>query len=181
MSSSEQRSCRWEGKYLRVMQCGHWEYVERVGASGAVVIVALTADQKLIITEQYRVPMGHRVLELPAGLVGDEPGDSPEDLAEAARRELLEETGYAAREMIRLASGPPSAGLATEIVTFYLASHLEKKGPGGGVQSEDIVVHEIELAAAEDWLAERAADGVMVDPKIYVGLYFVQQKDTRRL
>ena len=63
---------QWEGKYIRVVTRGGWEYVERCGGVGAVVILAET-DGKVILIEQSRVPLGGRMsLELPAGLVGDE-------------------------------------------------------------------------------------------------------------
>jgi len=169
---NDQPVLQWEGKFLRVIRCGRWEYADRVGTSGAVAIVAVTEDAKLILTEQYRIPMACRVIELPAGLVGDMPGQANEDLAEAARRELLEETGYEAREMTRLTSGPPSAGLASEIVTLFRARGLRRVAAGGGDAHEDIQVHEVPLSKVGQWLDDRMAQGAMADPKIYAGLYF---------
>src|SRR5262245_57499864 len=90
----------WEGKHLRVRQSGRWEYVERTKSLGGVVIVAVTDDHKLLLVEQYRVPMAKAVIELPAGLAGDVEGSETEELVAAARRELLEETGYEASEMV---------------------------------------------------------------------------------
>ena len=163
---------QWQGKFLRVIQCGRWEYAERVGTTGAVAIVALTDEGKLVLTEQYRIPVGCRVVELPAGLAGDEPGHAAEAFAQAARRELREETGYEAREMIWLASGPPSAGLASEIVTFFQARGLRRVGAGGGDAREQIQVHEVPLERVGQWLRDRMAHGSLVDPKVYAGLYF---------
>src|SRR5688572_2363354 len=134
-----------EGKYLRLVREGHWEYAERTRASGAVVLVALTDDGRLLLTEQHRVPLARTVIELPAGLTGDDDGQEQEPAAQSARRELLEETGYEAREMKLLTSGPPTAGLANEIVSFFLAAGLTKTGAGGGTESEEIVVHEVLL------------------------------------
>src|SRR5688500_16928283 len=114
------------GKFLRLVRRGRWEYADRVNSSGAVVIVAVTDDGRLVLTEQHRLPLDRRVIELPAGLAGDEPGQSDEDFSLAARRELLEETGYECREMIELMTGPTSAGLSTEIVTMFLARGLSK-------------------------------------------------------
>ena len=168
---SEQPIVRWEGKFLRVVQQGRWEYADRVRTTGAVAIVALTPDGKLVLTEQYRIPVGQRVIELPAGLVGDVAEHAAEDAAEAARRELLEETGYAAGEMRRLASGPPSAGLASEIVGFYLATKLRRLTEGGGDEHEAIQVHEVPLAGLDAWLRGRVTEGVLVDPKVYAGVY----------
>src|SRR5436190_19258340 len=71
MSDHSTPSIQWEGKFLRVLKCGRWEYADRVGATGGVVIVAITNDGKLILTEQYRIPVTQRVIELPAGLAGN--------------------------------------------------------------------------------------------------------------
>ena len=88
-----------EGKHLRLVVDGRWEFAERTSASGAVCIVAVTPEQRVLIEEQHRVAMGTNVLELPAGLAGDSPADHGEQLARAAERELLEDTGYQAANM----------------------------------------------------------------------------------
>jgi len=173
MKMNDQPVLQWEGNFLRVIQCGRWEYADRVGTTGAVAVVAVTEDAKLLLTEQYRIPVGCRVIELPAGLAGDAPEQAAEALADAARRELLEETGYEAREMTRLASGPPSAGLASEIVTLFQATGLRRVAAGGGDAQEQIQVHEVPLAGVDRWLEARIAQGVMVDPKVYAGLYLL--------
>jgi len=177
---NDQANVRWQGKFLRVVQAGRWEYADRVNTSGAVAIVAVTEEGKLILTEQYRIPMGKRVIELPAGLVGDLDEHATEDFAEAARRELLEETGYQAGAMVRLASGPPSAGLASEIVVFFQASELRRLTQGGGDDHEDIQVHEIPLAMINQWLRDQSGTGVLVDPKIYAGLYLANEEAAGR-
>ncbi len=156
-----------EGEYLRLLRRGRWEYVERTNASGVAVIVAVTDANKLLLVEQYRDPVARRVIELPAGLVGDLQADEP--LAEAARRELIEETGYAARTIEIACTGPVTAGLANETHSFCIARELERVGPGGGDASEDISVHAVPLAGIDAWLAARA-DQVAVDPKIHIGL-----------
>ena len=165
----------WCGKFLRVLKHGRWEYADRMGVSGAVVIVALTSDRKLVLIEQYRIPVGRRVIELPAGIAGDIPGEEGEGLDIAARRELLEETGYEAVEMAQLFSGPPSAGLASEVVTFFKATGLRRVTDGGGAGHEEIEVHEIPLNQAGDWLRGKAGDGLLIDPKVYAGLYVAGQ------
>lgn len=161
-----------EGRHLRLVKRGHWEFVERTLASGVVVIVAVTQENKIVLTEQFRVPLGKRVIELPAGLAGDVAGDESESLSTAARRELLEETGYEAKEMILLTEGPPSAGLTSETVTFFWAKDLRRVSEGGGDAGEDIQVHEVELSKVRGWLEEQLKAGVMIDPKVYAGLYF---------
>lgn len=170
-------SIEWTGRYLRVMRNGRWEYAERVGANGAVAIVALTPAKEIVLVEQHRVPLDRRVVELPAGLSGDEPGHSEEAMEAAARRELREETGFEARDWRLLTSGPPSAGMATEMVTFFLATGLSRVHAGGGAGQESIEVHLVPIAAIEEWLAERQRGGVLIDPKIFAGLYFARGAD----
>jgi ADP-ribose pyrophosphatase len=120
------------GKYLRLVKRGHWEYADRHTCTGAVAIVAVTDERRLILVEQFRIPLMKNVLELPAGLVGDVSGEEHEDLATAARRELFEETGYEASELRWLVSGPSSAGLTSEVVDFFLATGLVRAHSGGG-------------------------------------------------
>ena len=160
------------GNWARMVRRGHWEFMTRLNTSGAVLITAITEDDKLILVEQYRPPLDKIVLECPAGLAGDTAEFAGEALADAARRELLEETGFRAEEMIFLTEGPPSPALNDEILTFYLARGLEKVGPGGGDETENITVHEVPMAHLEQWLAEQTASGKLVDPKIYIGLAF---------
>jgi len=163
----------YEGKFLRVRRKGHWEYVERRKVSGIVGIVAITPAGKLILVEQFRAPLGRDVIELPAGLAGDVAGQETEEMANAARRELLEETGYEAADMVEVAEGPPSAGLSTEVITLFRATGLKKTGDGGGDASEKITVHEVPLADVREWLHAQAAAGKAIDIKVWAGLYFV--------
>src|SRR5438270_12375759 len=96
----------YSGKYLSLLKDGKWEYAHRPNVAGAAVIVAVTDDEKLLLVEQYRTPVHARTIELPAGIIGDEPGKANEDHAEAARRELLEETGFSAGKIETLTTGP---------------------------------------------------------------------------
>ncbi|MFN7294517.1 MAG: NUDIX hydrolase, partial [Lysobacteraceae bacterium] len=99
----------WEGRWLRIRTRGTWEYAERTHAEGkAVIIVAVTPEQKLLFVEQYRVPLQQRTIEMPAGLVGDQDGE--DTLEMAAARELLEETGWQAAHVEVLMEGPTSSG-----------------------------------------------------------------------
>jgi len=162
-----------ESRFIRLVREGHWEYAERPHITGIVGMVAVTEEGKLLLVEQYRVPVKAPVIELPAGLVGDTPEFAGEPKEEAARRELLEETGYAAREMTFLCEGPPSAGMTGEVMTLYLARGLRREGAGGGDHTEEITVHEIPLAQVHPWLESRRRRGAMVDMRIYTALYFL--------
>lgn len=164
-----------EGEFLRLLRRRRWEFVERTNSRAVAVIIAVTAGDALLLVEQFRLPMGHSVIELPAGLVGDVDADEP--LMEAARRELLEETGYRAAHMEILVSGPVTAGLSNEVSTFCAASGLERVGPGGGDESEEIVVHEVPLGRLDAWLASR--EGADIDPKIYAGLWLLHHRCSR--
>src|SRR5689334_17976630 len=121
------------GKHLMLACSEDWEYVERLYSNGVVVVAATTDENELILTEQYRVPLHANVIELPAGLVGDCKETEHEDVFEAAKRELLEESGYLAEHFSLIISGPSSAGLSSEIYTIVHARGLKKTGPGGGV------------------------------------------------
>jgi ADP-ribose pyrophosphatase len=134
-------------------------------------MVPVTDNGELVLVEQYRVPVKSQVLELPAGLVGDTE-DTLEDFKSAAQRELIEETGYRADSLEELMTSPSTAGMADEIITIYYASGLERIGPGGGIDNENITVHLVPLDTAVEWLDERQKEDIMLDPKIYAGLFW---------
>ena len=82
----------YEGNWLRLVKIGHWESCERTHGKGmAVIIIAVTPNDDVLFVEQFRVPLGSRTIEMPAGLVGDD--HAHDTLEDAARRELIEETG----------------------------------------------------------------------------------------
>jgi ADP-ribose pyrophosphatase len=162
----------YEGRYLAIRERDGWEYASRTNARGVAVIVPVTEDGRLLLVEQFRIPVQARVLELPAGLVGDG-NDAGESMLIAAHRELEEETGFQATRMELLMECPSSAGMSDELVTFYIAEGLQRVGPGGGDESEDIEVHAVSLNDVDDWLFERAASGLRLDPKIFAALYWL--------
>lgn len=161
----------YKGKFLNLVREGRWEYCERVNQTGAVMVFACTPEGKVLLVEEFRPPIGRRCLCFPAGLSGDE---GPESDAEAARRELLEETGYEAAEMKFLFHGPSSPGLTSESLSFYLASGLRRVGEGGGVEQERIIVREVPLDDIDAWLATQVELGIALDPRIFTGLYFLK-------
>lgn len=169
---TRRKTCLHAGRYLGLYEIDGWEYVSRTNATGVVVLVAVTNQRELLLVEQFRPPLQTSVIELPAGLAGDLE-DPEESLLDAARRELLEETGYSAGKMRILLSAPSTAGMSDEVITFVLALNLERVGPGGGDASEDIIVHEVPLDGVDDWLQQWITGGTPVDPKIFSALYWL--------
>lgn len=163
----------YAGRYLRMCRRGTWEYAERVNPQGAVVIVAVTPEDRVLMVEQYRIPIQSRTLEFPAGLVGDETAFADESWRESAQRELLEETGWAAERIDSIMSGPSSAGMTTEVMHFVRASGLRQINAGGGDPSENIIVHEVPRADIAGFVAAKMAAGYAIDPKVYAGIYFL--------
>lgn len=168
------RELLYQGKFLNLIREGRWEYAERVRATGAAIIIAVTPNKEIILVEQYRIPVGVRTIELPAGIIGDEPQNGHETHEEAAARELLEETGWKAEKVVPLTTGAASSGAISEVVTLFLADELVKVHEGGGVENEEITVHLVPVAQIDQWLKRKAAEGLLIDPKIYTGLYFVR-------
>jgi len=164
----------YQGQWLRLVRRGHWESCERVHGDGmAVLIIAVTPDDKVLFVEQYRVPLGVRTIEMPAGLVGDEGDD--DSLEAAARRELIEETGWEPDRVEVLLIGPSSSGMSNERIALVRALGLRRVGEGGGVKGEDITVHAIARADAPAWLMRRYAQGYALDPKLWAGLWMLER------
>jgi ADP-ribose pyrophosphatase len=175
MQSDGNLEILFDGKHIQLQRRDHWEFAARKTISGIVGIIAVTDDRKLLLVEQYRPPVDAKVIELPAGLAGDVPGHATEDLATAAKRELLEETGYQATDWQIVCDGTTSAGITNEVITLFLATRLKKISTQHGEATESIVLHEIPLAGIDDWLASQRQSGKLIAMKVYAGLYFAER------
>jgi len=164
--SEEPEKIVWQGKFVVAKTRGKWEYVSRTRGIRAAVILAVEHGH-VILVEQYRVPLERPCIELPAGLIGD--GDDPdEDDALAAARELEEETGYRTGRMELLGEFWSSPGMVTESYSLFRAHDLEKVGPGGGTDSEDITVHRVPLARIKEEVDRWRSAGYAIDTKLLV-------------
>lgn len=134
-----------------------WEVVEH---PGAVAILPVLPDGRLLLVRQYRHAVGQELLEAPAGL--PEPGESDDD---AARRELREETGYRAGRLERLCRYFSSPGFTTETIVVYVARELEAGEPDRDPGEE----MELEPVAPGD-VAEMIASGRIIDGHTIVAL-----------
>jgi 8-oxo-dGTP pyrophosphatase MutT (NUDIX family) len=118
---------------------------EVVENPGAVVILPLHDDGSVVMIDQYRHPLGRRIRELPAGLL-DAPGEEP---VTTARRELLEEVGYTARDWSLLVDLVPSPGFSDESQRVFLARGLTPADqPPGTDEEADLEVIQLPLADA---------------------------------
>lgn len=163
---------RWAGRFITAKTRGKWEYVGRARGIRAAVILAIDegADgdgkdgRHVLLVDQYRVPLGKRCIELPAGLVGDH--DAGEDSSLAAGRELEEETGYRPGRLENLGEYYSSPGMVSESFTLFRAHDLVKTGKGGGVEDEDILVHRIPLTGLEAQITAWRDAGYAMDVKL---------------
>jgi ADP-ribose pyrophosphatase len=164
-AAGDEEETVWEGRFIAAKRRGKWEYVSRTRGVSAAVILALD-EEHVILVEQFRVPLGQMCIELPAGLVGDE--TEGEEAAEAAIRELEEETGYRARRMIELGRFHASPGMSSEGFTLLRAEGLTRVGEGGGVAGEDILVHRVPIGEIPAFLDAKRAEGAAIDAKMLV-------------
>ena len=127
---------------------------ELVDHPGAVAIIPITDEGKLILVEQYRKALNRSIIEIPAGKI--EPG---EDIEWTAIRELEEETGFGSNQFSYLQSFATSPGFANEIIHIFVAQGLYKiDKPAAG--DEDEFIHMIECTIEE-------AEEMVLDERIY--------------
>ncbi|MCL6698087.1 NUDIX hydrolase [Sphingomonas sp. NSE70-1] len=158
------KTVEWEGKYLRIVREGTWEYVERCGGVHAVVILA-EHDGKVVLIEQRRVPLGGRkCIELPAGLVGDE--DPLATVEGTAVKELEEETGFTAESIEVIGEFHSSPGMVAEGYTLVRAHGVRRIGDGGGNEHEEIEVHLVPRHDIPAFVERKRAEGCAIDTKM---------------
>jgi ADP-ribose pyrophosphatase len=179
------RETVWEGRFIRTVLLEYrdnrggqrkWEAVERVNCNGIVAIIPVTLEGDLLLIRQFRPTMDCFVIEFPAGL-----NDKGESLPEAAKRELIEETGHMSSDLEFLAEGPISIGLSTEMLTVYIARNavpatddLREKYPID--ETEDIELIKAPLASAYDTIEAYRKKGDLVDIKIYGFIELARQR-----
>jgi ADP-ribose pyrophosphatase len=166
----------WEGKFIRFVLIKYidssgtireWESFERVNCKGIVAVVPVTDNKEVLLIRQFRPAVNGYVIEFPAGL-----NDKGDTLEEAARRELLEETGYTAKKMVFLTEGPLSSGASGEILTAYLANGLalnqvQGQGVGKRDETEDIEILKVPIKKVESRLSVLRSEGNYIDLKIF--------------
>lgn len=133
---------------------------------GAVVLVPLLEDGRVVLIENHRSTVGETLLELPAGTM--EPGEPPE---QTAARELKEETGYQAAKIEKIHEFYSCPGICDELMHLYLARELTAGPPEREAteQIENRIVTRQEITAL-------IADGAIRDAKTLVGLYALMQR-----
>ncbi|MCX7863894.1 MAG: NUDIX hydrolase [Novosphingobium sp.] len=156
----------WQGRFITARRKGRWEYVSRARGIRAAVILAIDADRHVLLVEQYRVPLGRRCIELPAGLIGDDDARPGEDAIEAAARELEEETGYRAQRMEVIGEFWSSPGMVSESFTLLKAHGLTRVSEGGGTAGEDITVHRVPLSGIAGAIAAWRVQGLAIDVRM---------------
>ncbi len=164
--SDEPEQIQWQGKFITARTRGKWEYVTRARGIRAAVILAIDAEDHVLLVEQYRVPLGKACLELPAGLIGDDDSSPDEDPSTAAARELEEETGYRAERIEVVGEFYSSPGMVSESFTLVRAHGLTQVGPGGGTESEDITVHRVALSHLPQFVEMARSRGLGIDVRL---------------
>ena len=159
----------WQGKYVRALRKGRWEYVSRANGIRAVAILA-EHEGKMVLVDQPRAAVGGRCVELPAGLIGDEePDATPES---TAIKELEQETGFTAERVERLGDYHESPGMLSESFTLVRAHGLRRVGAGGGDENEDINVHLVARSDIPAFLKDMRAQGFSIDVKLLIFMGF---------
>ncbi|OIR15622.1 ADP-ribose pyrophosphatase [mine drainage metagenome] len=138
---------------------------EYITHPGAVAMLAMLDNGNLVMERQFRYPLHREFIELPAGKI-----DDGEDILVTAQRELLEETGYVAREWIHLTTAWPCIGYSDERMEYFLARGLKHVGSKLD-DGEFLEVFELSLNDAIEWIRL----GKITDSKTIVGLFWLEK------
>jgi ADP-ribose pyrophosphatase len=142
---------------------------------GAVAIVAVDPEGRVLLVRQYRHPAGRALLEVPAGTLDRDPASGEtEDPDAAARRELEEETGYRAAGWERLTDFWTAPGFATERIFLYLATDLTAAGPDRRAPDEDESLELVRLPWREAVAAAERGD--IRDAKSLIGINWLERR-----
>jgi len=171
----------WAGRYLEVRvetrQRADGTRVRRevIAHPGAVAVLALDDDERLVLVRQFRAPTGRSLLEIPAGTLDRDPATgATEDPDGAARRELEEETGLRATRWERLAGFWTAPGFAGEYMHLYLATALEAVDGERAGPDEDEHLELVRLP----WRDALAAveRGELPDAKTIIGVLWLARR-----
>lgn len=136
---------------------------------GAVAILAVTDEQKIVLVEQYRKALERTIVEIPAGKL-----EEGEDPAVCARRELEEETSYTCEKLELLTSFYTSPGFANEIIHLYIATNLTKKLDAAPLDEDEFVrVLELTLNEAIQYVQEQK----IYDAKTAYAIQYLQLRE----
>lgn len=168
----------FEGKVVRLqiddveLPNGKTSKREIIKHPGAVAVLALTPENKIVLVEQYRKPMERALVEIPAGKL--EPGEKPEV---TAIRELEEETGYECNRLDHIISFYTSPGFADELIHLYLATGLRKKeNPRSADEDEFVELIEVSLEEAIQLVKEQK----IFDAKTAYAIQYLQLKEAQK-
>lgn len=162
----------YQGAFLRVrrdrarLPDGSIHGREWVMHPGAAAMLAIGDDGRVLVVRQWRYAMGRAYVEIPAGKI--DPGETS---LQTARRELLEETGYVAREWARLLQLHPAIGFSNEVMDVYVARGLERRGAGALDHGEFLEVEWVTL----DWLVDALRAGHLPDVKTHIAVMHLQR------
>ena len=161
----------YDGGFIRVLKDnvrlpdGSTSTREHISHPGAVAVLAILDNGKLVMERQFRYAPQREFIEVPAGKI-----DHGEDILLCAQRELLEETGYVAAEWTHLTTAWPSIGYADERIEYFLARGLTHQGSQLD-DGEFLEVFELSLDEAMEWIRQ----GKINDSKTIVGLFWLEK------
>ena len=159
----------YEGKLINIRRDkiqlkGRYFTREVIEHPGSVAIVPMPDEKTILMVEQYRHAIGKSILEIPAGTL-----EKNESALECAHRELIEETGYEAEELIKLIGCYLAPGYSTELIQIFLATRI-KKTKQNLEKDEHINVLPIDLEEAN----KKIRNGEIEDAKTIVGIACLQ-------